>query len=294
MSFYSGFVGIFGAPNVGKSTLLNYITGAKLAIVSPRPQTTRNRIMGILNGENSQIVFVDTPGIHRPRTALHKSMVESSYAAFNEVDILLLMIETQKAFDQESSNILRRMRDLKKPCLLVINKIDIGPKEALLPIIDHYRGKFPFEAFLPVSALNGEGIDALVGELRSRLDKGPQFFPPDMETDQSESFMVSEIIREKIYLRMKKELPYSSAVTVDTIEEASERNLISIKARIHVETESQKKIFIGRRGENIKEIGTSARKELEEIFESRIFLDLTVVVSRNWSRDSRILRNLGY
>lgn len=294
MSFLSGFISIIGPPNVGKSTLLNFILGTKLAIVSARPQTTRNRILGIYHGDGYQMAFLDTPGIHKTKTPLHESMVESALASFREVDILLLMIEMSRPDDPEISYVLDRLTGIRKPCILVINKIDTGPRNLLLPIIDDFRKKYPFDTIVPISALKGDGIDTLLDQLKSRLKPGPQFFPADMKTDQSENFMVSEIIREKIYEHMRKELPYSSSVTVDKMEEIPGRNMLTIMARVNVERESQKGILIGQKGRMIKAIGRSARLELERIFGVRVYLDLIVRVEKNWSKDPQALRRLGY
>ncbi len=294
MSFLSGFIAIIGPPNVGKSTLLNRILESKVAIVSPKPQTTRNRIFGIYHGDGYQMVFLDTPGIHKTRTALHKSMVQSALAALHEVDILVVMLDMDRPDDLENSPVMGNLEKIRKPCLLVINKIDKGPKEQLLPIIARYSQKYPFDTILPVSAWTGEGVSGLLHELKLRLNPGPPFFPAEMKTDQSESFFISEIIREKIYYHMRQELPYSSAVTVEGMEEIPKRNLFSITAQIHVETASQKGIIIGKGGQMIKKIGRSARKELEKRFGVRVYLDLTVRVEKNWSKDSRSLRRLGY
>ncbi|MBW1912881.1 MAG: GTPase Era, partial [Deltaproteobacteria bacterium] len=217
--FLSGFIAIVGPPNVGKSTLLNRLLGTKVSIVSPKPQTTRNRILGICHGDGYQIAFMDTPGIHRTRTPLHKSMVSSAQESFYEVDIIMLVIEMPRPDDPEVSLILRNIKKSGRPAILIINKIDTGPKEKLLHIIDSYRHHYDFDMIVPVSALNGDGIEELLDELRERLEPGPAFFPEEMKTDQPESFLVSEIIREKIYLHTRRELPYSSAVSVDRMEE---------------------------------------------------------------------------
>lgn len=294
MKFLSGFIAIIGPPNVGKSTLLNRLLGKKVAIVSPKPQTTRNRILGIYHGNGYQMVFLDTPGIHKARTPLHKSMVASAQGAFHEVDIIMVMVEMLHPDDPDISSILKTLKKTKKPSILIINKIDMGPKEKLLPIIDSFSQHHDFEAIIPLSALNGDGIEDLLKELRSRLKQGPEFFPEDMETDQSESFFVSEIIREKIYLHTSHELPYSSAVSIERMEKVPKKKLISISALIHVESDSQKAILIGHQGGKIKAIGRSSRLELERMFGTRIYLDLMVRVEKNWSKDSRALRRLGY
>jgi GTP-binding protein Era len=294
MSFLSGFVAILGPPNVGKSTLLNRIFGKKLAIVTPKPQTTRNRVIGVHHGEGYQIVFMDTPGIHKTRNPLHLSMVASALAAAKEVDILLPMIQLERPDDPESLGLMDRLKPVKKPCLLVINKIDLKPREVLLAIMDRYRSIYSFDGIIPISALTGEGVTTLLEEIKRLLTPGPQFFPEDMETDQPESLFVCEIIREKIYGFTRDEVPYSCAVTLTKLEEDPKKNLVSIWARIHVETGSQKGILIGRAGNKIRAIGRSARLELEKIFAMRVFLDLTVTVDKNWSRDGRSLRRLGY
>jgi GTP-binding protein Era len=294
MTFLSGFIAIVGPPNVGKSTLLNRVLGKKITIVSPKPQTTRNRITGIYHEPGCQMVFVDTPGIHRTRTPLHKSMVTSAQSAFKEVDLLVLVIEMHHPQAPEISMILGSIRKSQKPSVLVINKIDRGPKEKLLPVIAFYNETSLFRSIIPVSALTGEGVEILLRELKSMLREGPAFFPEDVQTDQSESFLVSEIIREKIFLHARQEMPYSSAVTVEGVEDLPERDLVSISAKIHVESESQKGILIGRGGKMIKNIGQTAREDLERLFGSHVFLDLLVTVDKNWSRSPRSLRRLGY
>lgn len=295
MTFRSGFIAIIGPPNVGKSTLLNRLLGGKVAIVSPKPQTTRNRILGIYQARDHQIVFIDTPGIHKAKTALHKSMVSSAVNASQEVDLVLLMIEMNQPNDPEISRVIRTLRELQKEAVLVINKIDRGPKERLLPIMEDYRKRYPFQALVPISALKGDGIDILLEEMKTRLKPGPRFYPPDMHTDQPEEFLVSEVIREKLYYHTREELPYSSAVTVDRIGPGrGTGSILSIAARIHVETDSQKRIIIGEGGTKIKEIGRTARLALEKIFGTRVYLELFVRVEPKWTKDPQALRRLGY
>jgi len=293
--FLSGFVAIVGPPNVGKSTLLNRILGAKVSIVSPRPQTTRNRLMGIYHGDGYQMAFMDTPGIHATKTLLHKSMVSSAMDSMSEVDIIMIVIDIFRPDDPEVSMILSALKkSAKRPVILIINKIDAAKKEKIVETLDHFGRIKLFDSIIPVSALKGDGIETVIEELRKRLKPGPEFFPRDMITDQPETFLVSEIIREKIYLNTKNELPYSAAVTVDYLQEDPYKDLMRISAVIHVESQSQKGIIIGRSGSKIKEIGSEARLELEKIFGTKVFLDLYARVEKNWSKDTRALRRLGY
>jgi GTPase len=294
MSYLSGFVGIVGPPNVGKSTLLNRIMGTKMSIVSPKPQTTRNRILGIHHGEGFQIIFMDTPGIHTTRTALHMSMVESARSAFQEVDVLVLMVDVTRPDYHEISSLLKDLHRVRKPIFLMINKIDRCRREQLLPIMETFSKMHPFEEIFPISALNGDGLADLLEVLKSELKPGPQFFPADMETDQSERFLISEIIREKIFLHTRNELPYASAVTVEELKEIPEKNLLNIFAFVHVETPSQKGILVGKEGSMVGKIGQAARFELERRFNTKVYLKLTVRVEKNWSKDMRALRRLGY
>jgi len=295
MSFLSGFIAIIGPPNVGKSTLLNRFLGQKIAITSPRPQTTRNRILGIYNGDGYQMVFIDTPGIHQTRSLLHKSMVRSAKAALMEVDIILLVVGLEEdAPSSELKVILRLLKKAAKPAILAINKIDLIKKERLLPIIEAYSRLYLFDSIIPISALYGDGLETLREEVKKRLSTGHQFFPPEMRTDKSEEFLIAEIIREKIYYETREELPYSSAVTVERLEEDPERDLINVMAIIYVEKASQKGMIIGKNGRMIKRIGTNARIEIERIFSAKVYLELFVKVEKNWSGDTRSLRKLGY
>jgi GTP-binding protein Era len=295
MSFLSGFIAIIGPPNVGKSTLLNRFLGQKIAITSPRPQTTRNRILGIYNGDGYQMVFMDTPGIHQTRSLLHKSMVRSAKAALMEVDIILLVVGLEEdAPSSELKVILRLLKKAAKPAILAINKIDLIKKERLLPIIKAYSRLYLFDSIIPISALYGDGLETLREEVKKRLSTGHQFFPPEMRTDKSEEFLIAEIIREKIYYETREELPYSSAVTVERLEEDPERDLINVMAIIYVEKASQKGMIIGKNGRMIKRIGTNARIEIERIFSAKVYLELFVKVEKNWSGDTRSLRKLGY
>lgn len=293
-AFKSGFAAITGAPNVGKSTLLNRMLGEKLAIVSPKPQTTRNRVLGVYHGENFQIAFMDTPGIHKTRTVLHKSMVASALETISEVDILVFVIDATFPFDEEAEAILNQREKGNIPAVLVINKMDRTTPEKILPLIKHYSESFPFKAVVPVSALTGDGIERLMDELKKCLSPGPEYFPEDMTTDQPDEFLAAEIIREKIYLNTTREIPYSSAVTVTSMKDNPRKKLLSIHARIHVETDSQKGIIIGKQGAMIKKIGEAARIELEKLFGVHIYLELQARVDKNWSRDTKALQKLGY
>lgn len=293
-TFKSGFAAIIGPPNAGKSTLLNKILGEKLAIVSPKPQTTRNRILGIYHGEGFQIAFMDTPGIHKTKTMLHKSMVASAMEAVSEVDILIFVIDITYPYDEGIASLLKQQKNLKSPAMLVINKIDRATPEKILPVIKHYSEEYTFKSIIPVSALAGDGVDSLIDELKEHLSPGPEYFPKDMTTDQPDNFIAAEIIREKIFMNTQREIPYSSAVTVGSISENPDKKLLSISARIHVESQSQKGIIIGKGGSMIKKIGESARHELEKLFGMHVYLELQAKVDKNWSKDARALKKLGY
>jgi GTP-binding protein Era len=292
--FKSGFIAIIGKPNVGKSTLINKIIGEKVAITTHKPQTTRNRITGIKNLENAQLIFVDTPGIHRAKTILNRYLVDTARDAFTDADLILLLVEAGKEPDDDDRFILESLRDMPLPVILVINKIDLVKKESLLPLIESYRKRYSFREIIPLSALKGFSIDRLIECAVDLLTEGPQYFHTDLFTDLSERFLAAEMIREKLTLLTQKEIPYSAAVVVDQFQEEEERNLIRIQATINVEKDSQKGILIGKRGLMLKEIGRRARLDMETFFNAKIYLELYVRVRRNWTRDAKWLREFGY
>jgi GTP-binding protein Era len=292
--FKSGFISLIGRPNVGKSTLLNFLLGEKIAIISDKPQTTRNRILAIKNHPAGQIIFLDTPGIHRARSRLNQSMVKVALATYNEVDGVCFMIEADHPDNEENDFILGTLNKVEKPVFLVINKIDLIPKSELLPIMERYSRLRRFFQIIPISALLGDGAEILLGELLKVLPEGPRLFPEDMITDLPERFLVAELIREKVFRLTREEIPYATAVAVEDFKEREEKNLIVIGATIHVERESQKGILIGERGKMLKEIGRLAREEIEALLGAKVYLELWVKVEKNWREDPRALRRLGY
>ncbi len=292
--FKSGFIGIIGRPNVGKSTLLNRIIGEKLAITTHKPQTTRNRITGIKNTEDGQFIFLDTPGIHRAKSPLNRSMVKEAVNTFADVEILLLIMEAHRSISADDDFIFRSLEGIDIPVILVINKIDLIEKEQVLPLIEKLRHIYPFSEIVPLSALKGFNIDTLMDTLWNLLSEGPRYFPVDMITDSSERFLAAEIIREKIMVLTHQEIPYSTAVVIDSFKEDTGRNLIRMQATINVEKKSQKGILIGRKGSMLKQIGTKARLDMEKFFGARIFLELFVRVTRDWTRNSQMLEEFGY
>lgn len=292
--FKSGFISIIGRPNVGKSTLLNLLLGEKIAIVSDKPQTTRNRILGIKNHPAGQIIFLDTPGIHRAQSRLNRSMVKVALATYSEVDGVCFMIEADRSDNDENDFILETLTKIEKPVFLVINKIDLVPKGDLLPIMERYSRLRSFEQIIPISALLGDGVETFVDELLKILPEGPRLFPEDMITDLPERFLVAELIREKVFQLTQEEIPYATAVVVEDFKEREEKNLIVIRATIQVERESQKGILIGKRGRMLKEIGRLAREEIEALLGARVFLELWVKEEKSWREDPQALRRLGY
>ncbi len=292
--FKSGFIGIIGRPNVGKSTLLNSVVGERIAIATHKPQTTRNRIMGIRNLPAGQLIFLDTPGIHQAETLLNRSMVDAALDTFGNSDLLLLLVEAEGGYQSGDQFIIEALREVKKPVILVINKIDLVAKLQLLPLIDRFQDLFPFTATVPISARTGDGLSILFEEIWLHLTEGPEYFPEDMMTDRSERFIAAEMIREQIILLVRQEVPYSLAVVVEAFQEVEKSNLLRIQAVINVAKDSHKGILIGRQGAMLKQIGTAARLSLEKFFATRVYLELFVKVRPGWTRDVKMLNEFGY
>lgn len=291
--FHSGFVAIIGRPNVGKSTLLNNIVGQKIAITSPKPQTTRNRILGIQNLEKAQILFVDTPGIHEAHSPLNRYMVDQARSAALDVDVVLWLVEADRPVDTDPM-IPKLLEKSKRPVLLVINKIDTIPKDKLLPLIAAYSEICPFASIVPVSALKGDGVDALMAEIPQLLPEGPRYYPEDQLTDVPERFIVAEMIREQILMRTKDEVPYGVAILVERFQENPVKNMVGIDAVINVERDSQKGILIGKGGTMLRQIGQGARQNIERMLGIKVHLQLFVRVQKNWTSSGRMMKEFGY
>lgn len=295
MSFRSGFVTIIGRPNVGKSTLLNAILGEKVSIISEKPQTTRNTIKAIVSKEDFQIVFIDTPGIHKPKTRLGEFMVNIAENTLNEVDAVLFLVE---AIDTEPGAgdlfIIEQLKKIKSPVILVINKIDLIRKDQILPLISKYNELMRFETVIPVSAMKNEGIDIIMDEIGKLLPEGPRYFPEDMITDQPEKMVAAELIREKILHLLSEEVPHGVGVEVISFKEREGRELIDIQANIYCEKDTHKGILIGKEGKMLKRIGSLSRMEIENILGARVFLQLWVKVKPDWRNSDMMLRTLGY
>ncbi len=292
--FRSGFISIIGRPNVGKSTLLNEILKEKVAIISKKPQTTRNRILGIRNTEQSQMIFIDTPGIHKPKYRLNEIMVKTAVDTLKEVDVVAFLVEAGDSIGVGDRYIIDTfLNNVRVPVVLVINKIDLVKKENLLPLIGEYNRIRKFAEIIPVSALKGDNVEHLLNVLEGYLPEGPKYYPDDIYTDQPERFIAAEIVREKIINRTKEEIPYSVAVAIEEFKERENGN-IYISALIYVERDSQKGIIIGRAGRMLKDIGTEAREGIEKLLGAKVFLELRVKVKKDWRSDNRVLKELGY
>ncbi|AGF79934.1 GTP-binding protein Era [Desulfocapsa sulfexigens DSM 10523] len=295
----SGMVAIVGPPNAGKSTLMNYLLGQKISIVSHKPQTTRNRILGVVNDDKYQIVLLDTPGLHKARQPLNREMVRIAMESLNEVDVIVYMIDVslplpEKVEQEKNKEMMEQMEGVAAPVILVLNKVDLLEKERLLPMMKRYSELFPFHGVLPLSALTGEGTEVVVEELLKLLPLGPRYFPEDVPTDASERFLAAEIVREKVFILTGQEIPYSTAVTIESFQDDETKKMTTIHATIVLERNSQKGIVIGKGGKKLKSIGTAARKDIEKMLGQKVLLKLWVKVRKDWSKDERFLKELGF
>nr|WP_319218123.1 GTPase Era [uncultured Trichococcus sp.] len=291
--FKSGFVSIIGRPNVGKSTLLNRIVGQKVAIMSDVPQTTRNKIQGVVTSDDSQIVFIDTPGIHKPQTRLNDFMLKSAYSTFNEVDLVLFMVNAAEKRGAGDNFILEKLKNLRTPKFLIINKIDQVKPEELLKIIMDYTSDNEFNEVIPISAIQGNNVDEMMATIKKYMPEGPKFYPDDQVTDHPEYFVVSEFIREKILQLTKEEVPHSVAVVVESMLR-NEDDKVHVHATIIVDRASQKGIIIGKGGKMLKEVGVRARRDIEAMLGDKIYLELWVKVQKDWRDKQNYLQDYGY
>ena len=289
----SGMVAIVGPPNVGKSTLLNALLGQKISIVTPKPQTTRNRILGILNGPLYQIIMLDTPGLHEAGKPLNQEMVKIAISTLSEVDAILFLVDASQPGPEKQKKTVDYLAGSTCPAILVLNKTDLLKKNEILPLIEKYSSLYPFTAVVPISALKSSGTDDLLQELVRILPAGPRLYPEDIPTDATERFIVGEIIREKIFLLTGQEVPYSTAVVVESFREKEDKSLITIHATIIVEKSSQKAIIIGKKGSKLQQIGKQSRHDIEHLLDQRVLLKLWVKVHKNWTKDMRFIRDLG-
>jgi GTP-binding protein Era len=291
--FRSGFVALVGRPNAGKSTLLNYMIGQKIAITSDKPQTTRNRIVGVITNDEWQVVLLDTPGIHKPKDKLGDSMVKVALNTLNEVDVVYYLVDGSVPFGGGDAFIIEKLKTVKTPVFLLLNKIDLLDKKQLLPMIDFYRAKRDWQEIVPVSALKGENIQSLLDATLEHLQPGPQYYPDDALTDQPERVLIAELVREKVIEATREEIPHSVAVIVELIERRN-NELVYIGASIYIERDSQKGILIGKNGDKLKVIGSRARIDIEKLLGNRVFLELWVKVKNDWRNRDALLSELGY
>lgn len=292
--YKSGFVTIIGRTNVGKSTLLNALLGEKISIISNKPQTTRNEIKGILSGDGYQIIFLDTPGLHKPKNKLSEFMIKTALNTLEEVDCILFMVEADSDVGAGDRYIAGLLKDVKTPIILVLNKIDKVSEDVLKERIEAYKELGNFKNVLWISAEKGQNLKELVDAIKEVLPEGPQYFPEDMVTDQPERNIISELIREKMLYFLKEEVPHGTAVDIESIKYIEEKGLVEINATIYCEKDSHKMIIIGKNGSMIKKIGTAARLDIERLLGSKVFLELWVKVKKDWRNDEKILKILGY
>jgi GTP-binding protein Era len=292
-AFKCGYIALIGVPNVGKSTLLNRLVGDKLAITSPKPQTTRHRLLGIINRPQAQLLFLDTPGVLDPKGALNATLVQAALTALSEADVVVWLVEPRPPATDDKV-LLPHLRQLHRPLIVALNKIDTVPKPQLLPLISAYHDLFPASPIIPLSALRGDGLAELMAEILKLLPLAPPLYPSDQETDSTERFLVAELIRERVLHHAKEEIPHAVAVQVEEFDESRRPHLVKIRAVIFVERDSQKGILIGKHGRMLKAIGAEARAEIEALLGAKVFLELWVKVWKNWRKDPKALRALGY
>ncbi|QIZ09938.1 GTPase Era [Priestia megaterium] len=292
--YKSGFISIIGRPNVGKSTFLNRVIGQKIAIMSDKAQTTRNKIQGVLTVNDAQMIFIDTPGIHKPKHKLGDFMMKVAVNTLKEVDLILFMVNAEEGFGRGEEFILEKFQTVNTPIFLVINKIDQVHPDKLLPIIESYKEKYPFKEIVPISALEGNNVEQLLGQIKSFLPEGPQYYPADQVTDHPERFIITELIREKALHLTREEIPHSLAVVLDKMERREGKEIIDVMATVIVERDSQKGIIIGKQGSMLKEIGKRARVDIENLLGSKVYLELWVKVQKDWRNKMSQLRDYGF
>lgn len=293
-NYKSGFVSIIGRPNVGKSTFLNRVIGQKIAIMSDKPQTTRNKIQGVYTQDDAQIVFIDTPGIHKPKHKLGDFMMKVAQNTLKEVDLVLFMINAKEGLGKGDEFIIEKLKETSTPVYLVINKIDEVHPDELLPLMETYKALYPFKEIVPISALQGNNIEVLLDQIKKFLPEGPQYYPADQVTDHPERFIVAELIREKVLHLTREEVPHSIAVAIDSMKKRENKDMVDIQATIVVERDSQKGIVIGKQGKVLKEVGQKARVDIEALLGSKVFLELWVKVQKDWRNKQSQLRDFGF
>jgi GTP-binding protein Era len=292
--FKSGFIAIVGRPNVGKSTLLNHCIGQKIAIMSDKPQTTRNRIMGILTTDKMQAIFLDTPGIHKPHSKLGNYMVKVATNTLEEVDLVVFITDISEGYGGGDEYVIERLKKVRTKVILVLNKTDLVQKEQVLEAIAFYKDLYPFEEIIPTSALHGENMDRFLQLIERHLPHGPMYYPGDQVTDHPERFIVAELIREKVLQLTREEVPHSVAVVVEQMQRREESDVVYIHAVIYTERDSQKAILIGKGGELLKKIGQRARQDIERLLGSKVYLELWIKVKKDWRNQEHLLRNFGF
>ncbi|MGD6818143.1 GTPase Era [Metabacillus sp. 84] len=292
--YKSGFVSIIGRPNVGKSTFLNRVIGQKIAIMSDKPQTTRNKIQGVLTTDDAQTIFIDTPGIHKPKHKLGDFMMKVAQNTLREVDLIMFMINAEEGYGRGDEFIIEKLKEVKTPVFLVINKIDQLHPDQIFPLIEKYKALYPFKEVVPISALQGNNVETLLQQIQSYLPEGPQYYPADQVTDHPERFIISELVREKVLHLTREEIPHSVAVVIDAIERREENASVYVAATVVVERDSQKGIVIGKQGKMLKEVGQRARVDIEALLGSKVFLELWVKVQKDWRNKMNQLRDYGF